>query len=499
MKPPITSSILIAASLGLALAAPASAQTGAVSAVSPKVLPSVAQVKVQRGGGVTGIGTGFVAVKDGLMVTALHVLRDAAKVTVTFASGEEFEAVGLVDKDERRNLALVRIRAFGRPVLASAQGELAVGARVFAAVVKDGAFGVVEASVAGVTVQGPMKYYRLAGDIPGGNSGAPVVNAIGEVVGLHMTLSQEGRDIEIAVPATYALGLEPSLPVQPWSPSAQAAGAPPGGGAQPQTPGVAAGASPATDGVDAELAAAIINVHDWAAFFQPLSERLYAMTRYTNTNRLDLYQYQSQMDTAISKIGWVKPADPLREKLVQAVGQVLARERQGLELDINCWLLNKDAGPGKHIPEAEDAARRATAIFEAIPSQVSALQPDFRALAQQSPKFLAPLSPEMRYFLGIEPRKSTLVLGVYLHSTVTMQVLSFARAKPLAGQLGLQPADLIVSAGGRTFKPEDDMEDFKLLIESNAGRTLEVVVKRGGKLKTLQAKIPADVMQRYAR
>ena len=51
----------------------------------------------------------------------------------------------------------------------------------------------------------------------------------------------------------------------------------------------------------------------------------------------------------------------------------------------------------------------------------------------------------------------------------------------------------------RTFKPEDDIEEFKLLIEQRPGGTLDVVVNRGGKPKTLQLKIPADVAQKYAR
>lgn len=497
-------SILVVVALSLAAARPGLAQTGGAAAVGPRVLPSVVAVEVQRSGGTRMAGTGFVAVKDGLIVTALHVLRDAAKVTVTFATGEQFEAVGLVDKDDRRNLALVRIRAFGRPVLKVAPGEPAVGDKVLVAVVKDGAFGMVEAGIAEVVVRGSMKFYRLAGEIPGGNSGSPVVDAAGEVVGMHVTITVDGRDMEAAVPATYTLGLEPSLPVQPWASAAPAgatAAAPAGSvtaGATPAVPNAAA-TSPDSEQIDAALAAALTNLHDWWAIYGPFSREIYRISLYSSLKNLDLYTVQSKIDSAINSLRWLKPADAPRDKLVPVVGQLLASERQAIDLDLQCWLLNKDAPPGKRNPQAEDAARRAAALFEAVPPQVASLEGDFRRLAQESPKFLASLPPEMRYFLGIVPRKSQLDLGVYLQAAAPMQVLGFAVAKSLAGDLGLHGGDIIVSAGGREFKPEDDMEDFKLLVESNAGRTLDVVVKRGGKLKTLQMKIPVDVVQKYGR
>jgi S1-C subfamily serine protease len=68
---------------------------------------------------------------------------------------------------------------------------------------------------------------------------------------------------------------------------------------------------------------------------------------------------------------------------------------------------------------------------------------------------------------------------------------------PYGDKLGLNPGDTIISAGGRTFKAEDDIEDFKLMIEGNPGGVLEVNVKRGSKIKTLSMKIPPDVLQKY--
>jgi len=454
--------------------------------VSPKILPSVAILNIQRADGKPAIGTAFLGVKDGMLVTALHIIRDAVRVTATFPNGEEFDCSGILDKDERRNLALIRIKAFGRPMLKIDPAELAAGEKLFCPVVKNGAFGVVETSVLEAVIKGGIKFYHLAGEIPGGNSGSPIINSRGEVAGVHVTITQDGKDMEMALPSAYILGLEPSLPVQPWTQAA----------AQP-APGSSAARGP-NAAVDASLAATLFEVHDFWSSYTLFSERIYSITRYGNLGRLDLYKVQSDLDNDIAQLGWLKTDDPLRQKLIQATGQLLAKEKQALEYDINCANLNKNTPPSKAVPQAEDFGRRATALLHSIPGQVQSLHPDFRQLAQGSPEFLNALPTEMRYFLGVVDRKSKLVLGAYMPAKNPFFIQGLIQYN-LGEKLGLHDGDTIISAGGRTFKADDDIEDFKLMIEANPGGALEVVVNRGGKMKTLSMKIPPDVLQKYLR
>ena len=478
--------ILIA--LAMLLAAPLASwgQETIPAGAGPKILPSVAILNIQRADGKPAIGTAFLGVKDGMLVTALHIIRDAVRVTATFPNGEEFDCSGIIDKDERRNLALIRIKAFGRPMLKIDPSELAAGEKLFCPVVKDGAFGVVETSVLESLIKGGIKFYHLAGEIPGGNSGSPIINSRGEVSGVHVTVTQDGKDMEMALPSAYILGLEPSLPIQPWT---QAAAQPAPGNSAARGPNAA---------VDASLAATLIKVHDFWCSYTLFSERIYSITRYGNLGRLDLYQVQSDLDNDIAQLGWLKTDDPLRQKLIQATGQLLAKEKQALEFDINCASLNKNTPPSKAVPQAEDFGKRASALLNSIPGQVQSLQPDFRQLAQGSPEFLNALPIEMRYFLGVVDRKSKLVLGAYMPAKNPFFIQGLIQYK-LGEKLGLHDGDMIISAGGRMFKADDDIEDFKLMIEANPGGALDVVVNRGGKMKTLSMKIPPDVLQKYLR
>ena len=186
----------------------------------PKILPSIVVLNIQRSDGGTLTAAAFAGIKDGVLVTALHIIKGAVRVTATFPNGEEFDCAGVIDKDERRNIALIRIKAFGRPMLKINPVELTVGDKLSLPIIKDAAFGMVETSVAEVLINGGIKFYRLTGEFPGGNSGSPIIDSRGEVAGIHVTLAQDNKNIEMALPSAYILGLEPSLPAQPWTQAA---------------------------------------------------------------------------------------------------------------------------------------------------------------------------------------------------------------------------------------------------------------------------------------
>src|ERR1051326_3344704 len=113
-----------------------SSTAGSVEIPSPtdlysKIVRSVMTLQVKSSTEVR-VGTGFVIDSNGLAVTSWHVVYGAQHVSARFSDGEEFEVSGLVDKDEQRDLALVRIKVFGKPALTLMPQDPKIGARTYA-------------------------------------------------------------------------------------------------------------------------------------------------------------------------------------------------------------------------------------------------------------------------------------------------------------------------------------------------------------------------------
>lgn len=173
------------------------------AAAAEKVLPSVVRVRswavdIDNPGGndvERGVGSGVVVSESGVILTNLHVIAGAERLTVTFADGMEAEATvvrGFPDKD----LAVIRARSLPDDLQAAtlgASGDLLLGDDVVAVGFP---FGIGPSVSAGV-VSGLNREFRspegrapLAGLIQfdaaanPGNSGGPLIAMNGDVVGI---------------------------------------------------------------------------------------------------------------------------------------------------------------------------------------------------------------------------------------------------------------------------------------------------------------------------
>jgi serine protease Do len=158
-----------------------------------------------------GQGSGFLVDADGYIVTNNHVAGDAEKITVTLHDGRKFDAK-LVGRDARTDLALIKIDASGLPLVAFGDSDTA---RVGDWVVAIGnPFGLGGTATAGIiSARGrdvrlidndANDYLQLDAPINFGNSGGPVFNTAGQVVGVNTAIfSPNGGNIGIgfAIPA----------------------------------------------------------------------------------------------------------------------------------------------------------------------------------------------------------------------------------------------------------------------------------------------------------
>jgi serine protease Do len=156
-----------------------------------------------------GQGSGFIIDPSGYIVTNNHVADGADKIVVTMKDGRKFDAK-LVGHDPKTDLALIKVDATGLPHVAFGDSDRArVGDWVVAIGNPFGLGGTATAgiiSARGRDIQsGPYDdYLQLDAPINFGNSGGPVFNAAGEVIGVSTAIfSPNGGSIGIgfAIPS----------------------------------------------------------------------------------------------------------------------------------------------------------------------------------------------------------------------------------------------------------------------------------------------------------
>jgi serine protease Do len=161
-------------------------------------------------------GSGFVIRQDGYIVTNAHVVDDAQRIQVRLADGRRFDA-RLIGQDNRVDLALVKIEATGLPVAALGDSNrLRVGEFVLAlghpfGLEQTVSFGIVSRKGAPLQVAAPgFDFIQTDAAVNPGNSGGPLVNMAGEVVGVNSMAARNGS-IGFAIPVNLVKGLLPQL------------------------------------------------------------------------------------------------------------------------------------------------------------------------------------------------------------------------------------------------------------------------------------------------
>lgn len=181
-------------------------------------LPSVVTVFSEDSAGTRTQGTAFLAIRDGIAVTAWHVVKDSRRVTVRFSDGEEFESTGLIDKDERRDVALIRVRVAGRPMLPLSLAIPEVGSRAYVIGAPQGLdFSLSDGLISQIRKTDGIRKIQFTCAVSPGNSGGPLLSASGQVIAVVSSRLREGEDLNFAIPASYVAGLDDSLATQRWA------------------------------------------------------------------------------------------------------------------------------------------------------------------------------------------------------------------------------------------------------------------------------------------
>ena len=181
----------------------------------------------------TGAGSGIVISSDGYIVTNNHVVEGAQKVTVTLSDGNAFEAT-VVGTDAQTDLAVVKINANNLSYLHFLSNSLeqlsvldpvvAVGNALALPGGPTWTTGVISNLGRSIKEENGVvlnDIIQTDAAINAGNSGGPLLNTAGQVVGINVAIASNAENIGFAISTDTAIPVVQSLitegkVVRPW-------------------------------------------------------------------------------------------------------------------------------------------------------------------------------------------------------------------------------------------------------------------------------------------
>lgn len=168
-------------------------------------------------------GTGIIVTKDGYILTNKHVINGAHKVSVILDDGTTYENVEVVAADPLNDVAFLKIKDVSdlTPATLGDSKTINVGQQVIAI---GNALGEYQNTVTSGIISGTRRsvtatdstgsYSEVLSDmiqtdaaINSGNSGGPLVNAAGEVIGINTATSSSAENMGFAIPISSVKGM----------------------------------------------------------------------------------------------------------------------------------------------------------------------------------------------------------------------------------------------------------------------------------------------------
>ncbi len=189
------------------------------------VSPAVVNIKVVTGGyaanrpgedATEGQGSGFIVTSDGKIVTNFHVIEGGDKITVGFADGKEFPAK-IIGTDHETDIAVIQIQSqqsfdyvgfYHGPDVRIGDWVLAIGNPF--GIGQSSSVGIISATLRKRVDSGSyVDYMQTDATVNRGNSGGPLFNFKGEVIGVNSAIfSPTGASVGIAFAVPHTLAEE---------------------------------------------------------------------------------------------------------------------------------------------------------------------------------------------------------------------------------------------------------------------------------------------------
>ena len=204
---------------------------GSIAEIADKVSPSVVSIvtstKAMNYYGQSynseAAGTGIIVTSDGYILTNKHVINGASKVTIVLDDGTTYENVKVVATDPLNDVAFLKIDnvsdlpaatlgdsktiTVGQQVIAIGNALGEYQNTVTAGIISGTGRSVTASDSTGNSKETLSDMIQTDAAINSGNSGGPLVNAAGQVIGINTATSETAENVGFAIPISSVKGM----------------------------------------------------------------------------------------------------------------------------------------------------------------------------------------------------------------------------------------------------------------------------------------------------
>jgi hypothetical protein len=189
-----------------------SSQSGSlsISQIAEKYRKAVVLVEAFKGDVNSALGSGLIVNSSGIIITNFHVIEGAYPVKVKLSCGDIYDDIGVIDIDERKDIAIIKIKGWNLPEVKLGNSDVVkVGDQIVVIGNPKGLENsVTDGLISGIRDTGKgYKMNQISAPISLGSSGSPVFNMRGEVVGIATSSQVEGQNLNFSIPINYARGM----------------------------------------------------------------------------------------------------------------------------------------------------------------------------------------------------------------------------------------------------------------------------------------------------